>query len=92
MPNVTASYGKNFNFIEFFFIFSYIIYDYSYLNCCTNYVLCLFNIHLWSVNMPNMAAGYGTFSDLIAFLGILIHYYMFETLQLHQSFTNSASR
>ena len=38
--------------------------------------------------MLNVTAGYGKFSDSIAFLRIIIYYYMFETLYLHQTFTN----
>ena len=35
----------------------------------------------WCVNMPNVTAGYGSFSCLIALLlRIFIYYYMFETL------------
>ena len=35
----------------------------------------------FDVNMPNVTAGYERFSDLISFfLGIIIYYYMFETL------------
>ena len=32
------------------------------------------------VNMPNVTAGYGRFSDSNAFLGMFIYYNMFDTL------------
>ena len=38
-------------------------------NQCTHFVM---------PNMPNVTAGYGSFSDLMRFLGI-VYYYMFET-------------
>ena len=30
------------------------------------------------INMPNVTAGYGRFSDIMCFLGILMYYYIFE--------------
>ena len=38
--------------------------------------LCVWLMYkFWYVNMPNVTAGYGRFSDSIAFLGIFIHYF-----------------
>ena len=36
-------------------------------------------LYVW-LNVPNVIAGYGKFSDSIDFLGIFIYYYMFDTL------------
>ena len=51
MPNVTASYGRLFEFIVFLgYLFSYIIEDHSYLNCCISaklsQIVCLINVHI----------------------------------------------
>ena len=62
--------------------FSYIIDEYSCLKCCIftrlSQIVCLINYIFWYVNMTNVTAGYGRFNCV--FLGIFIHYYMFETL------------
>ena len=34
----------------------------------------------WCVNMPNVTKDYGSFYDLIPFLGIFLYYYIFGTL------------
>ena len=56
--------------------------------------LCVWLIYtFWNVNIPNVPAGYGRFSDLTAFfLGIFIYYYMFEALKLHRTFKNCVLR
>ena len=41
----------------------------------------------WYINVPDLATNYERLSVLIAFLRIIIHYYMFETVYLHQTFT-----
>ena len=67
MPDVTTSYGKSLDFIAF------IINDHSYVNFC---------ITFWYVNIPDVIASYGRFSDSIAlfFWEIFIFYYMPEAL------------
>ena len=74
---MTASYGMPFDFIAFFWIFSYIIDEHSYLDCCIftklSQIICLM-CTFWFICIPNVTAGYGRFSDLIAFFG---HFYIF---------------
>ena len=41
MPDVTVSYGTPFDFIMFFWVFSYIFDENSYLNCCISTKLSL---------------------------------------------------
>ena len=66
MPDVTANYGRPFDFIEFFWLFSQIIDDHSCLNCCIStklsQIVCLVTLHI--LNIPNVTTGYGRFSDL----------------------------
>ena len=54
MPCVTESYGTPYDFIEFFGYFHTLF-------------VCLVNVHIWYVNMPNVSPGYGRFSDLIGY-------------------------
>ena len=70
-----------------YFIFQSTVFSQNFHKLC---VLLMYTFLY--VNMPNGTAGYGRFSDSIAFLGIFIYYYMFETLQLHQFFTNCVLR
>ena len=97
MPDVSARYGKCFNFIEFFWVFSYIIDEYSCLKYCIFtkllQIVCLINIDilecqylkcdcwLWKVLRFNCI-----------FWVLFIYYYMFETIYLHQTFTNCMLR
>ena len=38
--------------------------------------LCLINVHIWFINTPNVTAGCGRFSDLIASFGNFQYYYL----------------
>ena len=66
MPDVTASYGKSFDFIAFFGFFHF--YVYSCLNCCIalkhSQIAFLIDVHIL-INMSNVTAGYGRFSHSI---------------------------
>ena len=67
MPDVTASYGRHFDYIAFF----------GYLHA----FMSSSNLHRLCVNTSNVTAGYGRFSDLfVFFLVIFIYYYMYEIL------------
>ena len=84
MLNKTTSYGTPFDFIAVYWVFSYIIDDHS-----PNFHILFFLLLyiFWYVNMPNVSVGYGSFSDLIVFfLGIFIYCYIFESLEIHQTF------
>ena len=63
MPDLTACYGMPFDFIVFFFVFSYIIDYHTCLNCLisTNLsqIVCLIKYIFRYVNIPN---------DSVAFL------------------------
>ena len=66
MPDVT----RPFDFVAFFWVFSYIIDEYS----CLKY--CIFTKHSQIVcQMPNVTAGYGWFSDSIVVFWFFIHYF-----------------
>ena len=65
MPDVTANYGKPFDFIA---VLGYIIINHSCLNCYIftklSQIVCLINVHIRYVTMPDLTTSYGRLFDL----------------------------
>ena len=66
MPDVTASYGRPFDFIAFLGIFIHFWRPFMSELLVNFHRLCVWSIQtFWYVNMPDVTGGYGRFSDLI---------------------------
>ena len=87
MPDVSASYGRHFDFIAFLGNFHTLLTSIHVLSAVSPpnfHRLCVLIMYIfWNVNMPYVTAGYRKFSYSIAFFGYFsynYYNYMFETI------------
>ena len=76
MPDVSASYGRPFDFIAFLRFHTLLssIHVKSTVSSSNFHRLRVLLMYIfWNANMQNVTAGYGRFSDSIAFLWVFFH-------------------